>query len=79
MARAFSAVGKHEQASNIERILLRIEIDGGMSQKEIYNEFFAMGGDVELQAMLTMLEKMGRIKAGRNDKGILVYLPTALV
>ena len=78
MARAFSAVGKHEQASNIERILLRIEAEGGMGQKAIYNEFFAMGGDMEMQAMLTMLHKMGRIKVGRVD-GELFYLPAKLV
>lgn len=79
MGRAFSAVGKHEQASNIERMLLRIEADGGMTQKEIYNEFFAMGGDLDMQANLTMLEKMGRVKLVRNAKGVLTYLPAKLI
>lgn len=79
MGRAFSAVGQHEQASNIERMLARIEFERGMTQTEIYNEFFAMGGDQDMKANLTMLEKMGRIKAGRNQAGLLIYLPAKLV
>lgn len=79
MARAFSAVGSHEQASNIERILARITYEGAMTQSEIYNEFFAMGGDQDMKAMLTMLEKMGRIKLGRNKENEFTYVPVKSV
>ena len=77
MSRAFSAVGGHEHASNIERILARITLEGSMTQAEIYNEFFAMGGDQEIRGMLLMLIKMDKITHKIDEKsGTIIYSPS---
>lgn len=76
MGKAFSAVGKHEQASNIERMLARIRNDGGMTPQAIHDQFFAMGDIQDIARNLLMLESMGKIKKTKNQDGVgFVYLP----
>jgi len=74
MARAFSAVGKHSGASDIERILERIVFTGGMTRREIHDEFFAMGDIKTIGQHLAMLIAMGKIVPIKED-GELTYSP----
>jgi hypothetical protein len=62
MAKSFSAVGKYEHATDVERILLRIRKEGGMTTEALHKEFFAMGDIQELGKMILMLVQMGAIK-----------------
>lgn len=83
MPRTFSAVGKYEHASDLERILHQIETSGGMSSEEVYERNYATGRPDELAAILQMLEKMGRIyrEKGPSEsdpgKKITYFRPTA--
>ena len=74
MGKTFSAVGKYDHANDVERILLRIRKEKGMTAEQIHKEFFAMGDVIELSKMLHMLISMGSVK--RQDKdGVTWYYP----
>lgn len=75
MPLAFSAVGKYEHASDLERILYQITATGGMSTKEIYERNYAVGDVNQLANILQMLENMGKIKKERGPDGRFVFTP----
>jgi len=75
MAKAFSAVGKHSGASDIERILERILFTEGMSNQQVHDEFFAMGDVRVIGQHLSMLLSMGKIERKKDEKGNTIYSP----
>lgn len=62
MARAFSAVGKNEHASDLERILAAINENGGMTEKDVYEENYAAGDVQQISRIIQMLVQMGKIR-----------------
>lgn len=75
MSRTFSAVGKYEYASDLERIEARIREENGMTTQQIFEEFFSVGDIQELTKILVMLINMGRIKRVKGNDGESIYLP----
>lgn len=75
MARTFSAVGKFEYASDMDRILNQIIDSGGMTTQEILNRNSAVGDDRTLGSLLHMLIRMGKIKRIKKDRGESIYVP----
>jgi len=74
MHQTFSAVGKYEHASDLERVYNRIVEEKGMTAQEVHEEFYAIGDVQELAKILMMLTAMGRIR--RERKGdVTSYLP----
>lgn len=69
MFKSFSAVGKYEYASDLERLQARIETEGEMSSEEIHNEFYAVGSVREIAEMLHMLISMGKVERVKGPKG----------
>lgn len=78
MYKTFSAVGKYEHASDLERILQNIEEVGEMSVKDIYDENYAVGSTDDIARILLMLQRMGRVKAEQR-KGVTYYVATRKV
>lgn len=79
MHKSFSALGKYEHASDLERIEERIRSANGMTSQQIHDEFYAVGDVKELAGILLMLQSMGRIKRKRIEKDgdkVSIYLPT---
>lgn len=74
MGKTFSAVGKYEHANNLERILLRIRKEGGMTAVQVHKEFYAMGDIQDLGKMLLMLVQMGSI-VRKDEGGTIWYRP----
>jgi hypothetical protein len=68
MVRTFSAVGKYEHASDLERILEEIQDNGGMTAKEIYNRNYAAGSAEDIAKILGMLVAMGKITKSLEDR-----------
>lgn len=62
MARAFSAVGRNEFASVIERIGSQVRLAGEIPMEEIYARNYSAGQGYELDNVVQMLEKMGTCK-----------------
>lgn len=62
MYKTFSAVGKYEHASDMERILQQIMESGGISRQEIFRRNRAAGSIDDLGKMLAMLRSMGSVK-----------------
>ena len=76
MHKTFSAVGKYEHASDLERVYNRIVEEKGMTAQEVHEEFYAIGDVQELAKILLMLTSMGRIR--RERKGdVTSYLPNS--
>jgi hypothetical protein len=74
MHKTFSAVGKYDYASDLERIYAQILDLGGMESTEIYQRNYAVGGAEDLGGILHMLVMMGQVrKEVRGDK--VMYLP----
>lgn len=67
MYKTFSAVGKYEHASDMERILQQIVESGGVSVQDIYKRNRAAGDVNTIGGMLTMLRSMGAIKRVKKD------------
>jgi len=76
MTSAFSAVGKYDLASDLERILAQIIDQGGMSPKEIYRRNYAVGDVDQLGKIIQMLQSMGKIKRVKDKEGQSIYVPT---
>ena len=74
MGKTFSAVGKYDHANDLERILLRIRKEGGMTAESVHKEFYAMGDIQEIGKILLMLLQMGSI-VRRDENGITWYRP----
>ena len=62
MARAFSAVGRNEFASVIERIGSQVRLAGELPMSDIYSRNYSMGSSWELDNVIQTLEKMGTCK-----------------
>lgn len=62
MARAFSAVGRNEFASIIERIGSQVRLAGEISMEDIYGRHYSAGSAYELDNVIQTLEKMGVCK-----------------
>jgi len=75
MARAFSAVGRHSGASDIEIILERITHAGGMSSEKIHDEFFAMGDIRTIGQHISMLIAMNKVVRQKDQAGNVIYSP----
>lgn len=78
MPKTFSALGKYEHASDLERIEARILSNGGMTSKQIHDEFYAVGDVKQLAGILMMLQSMGRIRRVKKEKdgdSTVYYLP----
>ncbi len=75
MTSAFSAVGKYDLASDLERILAQIIDQGGMTPQEIYRRNYAVGDVDALGKIVQMLLSMGKIKKSKNDKDKTIYVP----
>lgn len=63
MLKAFSAVGKYQHASDLERILAEITDCGeeGMPEHEIFDRHYAAGDVDQINKMILMLQQMGKI------------------
>lgn len=61
MARAFSAVGKYDHASTLERIGNQIRAGGGMPISDLYARNYFSGDDLQLERLIATLEKMGTV------------------
>lgn len=68
MPRAFSAIGKYDYSSDLERILTYIVVQGSVSIAEIHRQNYAVGGD-EVKKILTTLSQMGAIQTSRDSEG----------
>lgn len=62
MARAFSAVGRNEFASVIERIGNQVRLAGEISMEDIYSRNYSAGSSYELDNVIQTLEKMGAVR-----------------
>lgn len=62
MARTFSAVGKYDLASDLERIGSQIANAGGLSVAEIFKRNYFAGSNQDLRGILAQLSDMGLIK-----------------
>ena len=70
MARAFSAVGRNEIASVVERVGSQIALAGEMTMEEFYERNYSAGNNYQLQDVIQTLERMGQIeKTSRIVKG----------
>ena len=67
MGKTFSAVGKYEHANNLERIILHIRQEGGLTAEKLHEKFYAMGDIQEISKMLLMAMQMGAIKRVKED------------
>jgi hypothetical protein len=79
MARAFSAVGKFEHATTLERIGNQIRAagaQGGMSIEEVYRRNYFAGDDYTLERLISTLKKGGMAIEKRLENGKVVLLPT---
>lgn len=74
MVRTFSAVGKYDHASDLERILGEIQDTGGMAASEIYERNYAAGDAEQLGKIILMLLRMNKIKKDLRS-GEVWYLP----
>lgn len=75
MHKTFSAVGKYEYASDMERILNQIvESKKGMTTAEILNKNFAVGDEQTIGTILHTLLKMGKVKRVKRGRQSL-YAP----
>ena len=74
MHKAFSALGKYDHASDLERLESRIRQEEGMTTQQIYSEFYAVGDVMEIGKMITMLLTMGRISKSKDIKGNPLYV-----
>lgn len=69
MARTFSAVGKFEHASDLERIAFFVTRKGGCAVSEIFQNFYHIGSHDEIRQILQTLVIMDCIDLEvRNDK-----------
>lgn len=75
MHKTFSAVGKYEHASDLERVENRIFEEGGMTPEQIHSEFYAVGDVQEIAKILLMLVSMGRIQKVKGGDGKPIYIP----
>lgn len=75
MVRTFSALGKYEYASDLERILGDIQNSGGMKQEEIFQRNYAAGDITELNRIFDMLLKMRKIKRVLDKEGSVKFVP----
>jgi len=75
MGKTFSAMGKYEHASDLERLETRIVQEGGMTSQEIYQEFRAAGDVNDIGKMLLMLISTGHVVKDKNEKGETIYRP----
>ena len=71
MARAFSAVGKYEHASTLERIgnQIRAAGTGGMDLEDMYRRNYFAGDDYTLERLLQTLKKGGMVREERSSTG----------
>jgi hypothetical protein len=72
MARAFSAVGRNEFASVIERIGSQVRLAGEISMEDIYSRNYSAGSSYELDNVIATLEKMGAV---RRKSKVIAGLP----
>lgn len=76
MVRTFSAVGKYEHASDLERILADIQDSGGLTREQIYEKNYAAADEGELARILIMLTRMNKIKRVQDIKAKTIrYVP----
>jgi len=78
MARAFSAVGRNEFASVIERIGSQVRLAGEISLEDIYSRNYSAGSAYELDNVIQTLEKMGAVrrKSVIKDGTVITMLAT---
>lgn len=70
MARAFSAVGKNDLATVVERVGSQITAAGGLSVADVYSRNYSSGTSWELEKVVDTLVKMGSVaRLVRVDKG----------
>jgi hypothetical protein len=69
MAKTFSAVGKYEHASDLERILNQINQSGGMSVAQIYQENYSVGDAETIGRIIQMLIQMGKVERTQRIRG----------
>jgi hypothetical protein len=78
MYKTFSAVGKFEYASDMERIEAQVmESPDGLPIKEILTRNYAVGDEATLGKLIVTLQKMGRIKKVMRD-GQSILLPATI-
>jgi len=62
MSRTFSAVGKYERASDLERIGSQIVAAGGMPVSDMFRRNYFAGAEQDLRSIISSLSSMGIIK-----------------
>ena len=67
MARTFSAVGKYEMASDLERIGSQVMDAGGMLVAEVFKRNYFAGAEQDLRAVIASLCAMGAVKLVQKD------------
>jgi hypothetical protein len=70
MHKTFSAVGKYDHASDLERIWHQIARAGKIKQDALYNSNYAVGNVDEISRILQMLTMMGKIERIREGDTI---------
>jgi hypothetical protein len=80
MPKTFSAVGKYEHASDLERILDQINRSRGMTSEQVYERNYATGPDAIASILntLIMMKKIYREKGVGDDKKLTYYRPVDL-
>lgn len=68
MARTFSAVGKYEHASDLERIGSQVLLAGGLPVAEVFRRNYFAGSEQELRLMIASLVSMGAVEVVNKDK-----------
>lgn len=67
MSRTFSAVGKYDRASDLERIGSQLVAANGLTVSEVFRRNYFVGTEQEVRSILMSLASMGIIKIVQRD------------
>jgi hypothetical protein len=67
MPDTFSAMGKYDHASDLDRIWKRIQQEGGMTAMQIFDDYSAVGDVEVIGKIISHLHKAGRIRIEMKD------------
>jgi hypothetical protein len=67
MSRTFSAVGKYDRASDMERIGSQVINAGGLSVEDVFRRNYFAGSEQDLRLIIAGLQSMGTVKLVRKN------------
>lgn len=66
MSRTFSAVGKYDRASDLERIAAQVIAAGGLPVSEVFRRNYFAGSELDLRSIISSMQSMGLVKLVRK-------------